>query len=173
MMMICYCMMIITHSLILLTRHPQQNCCRRNCSPVNEKEFTTFIKTHHPTYLTALLTKLSSVSKINLTLPENKRDTIDKYLTKGRLPKSKESCMMSIVEVFLLKMKFWENSDESYFRTGYSIPPSHVQLKEAIKKTILNSRNVIGVLKDLLHFNINQANKVHNTRINLAVNYIC
>ena len=145
--------------------------------PTDETKFTQFISTHHPTYLVALLSHLQSVSNICLVLPEKKRNTLDKYsFMKGKMPGSKEFTMMSIVEVFLLSMRFWDNNDLSYFGSGYKV---YYLFMNKIMREALNSEDIelkkaaISVYKRMCHLlTCLKHTKFAKERLELVVDYI-
>lgn len=89
--------------------------------PTEETKFSQYIKSNHNTALVGLICKLATVADIALVLPEKKRASLDKYsFMPGKVPGVDQATRMSIVEVFLTQMKFWESKNFDHINRGYN-----------------------------------------------------
>ncbi|KAK8895700.1 hypothetical protein M9Y10_013584 [Tritrichomonas musculus] len=90
--------------------------------PTDSTKFSHIISSNNPTTLVNFICNFHSVQDIKLTLPEAKRNTLDKFGFREfqSAGNPKKACKMNLVEIFLQTLKFWENNDKSLFKDGYT-----------------------------------------------------
>lgn len=136
--------------------------------PADDSKFSSIITSNNPTYLIKFICYLASVRDIQLVLPDNKREKINKFgfIDCKSCSNPNETFKINIIEVFLQTLRFWESNDKSFLRDGYlayyqfarkilteAIETNDFELKKAAISVYYRYSEIVSLMKNAKFLN--------------------